>query len=148
MIDVDKLIERLEKATGPDRELDADIARAIGWSQIEGDEVGHWDTWSIPSVWVGTGQDRWLSPDGQKFDFMPHTFTASVDEALSLVPEGAVWHLMTDCGNLNRTKVGPQGNPRASIYRADERSLFIQADAATPALALCIACLRAREDTP
>lgn len=51
------LAERAEAATGPDRNLDADIMRAIGLA-------------------------------GLKADYAPHPYTASLDAAMSLVPEG------------------------------------------------------------
>lgn len=59
MSDLDELIQRLEKATGPDRELD--IAIASAWKQH------HSGRWSIVNA--------------------PY-FTSSIDAALTLVPEG------------------------------------------------------------
>ena len=107
-----ELIERLEKATGPDRVLDGHIRQLV--------------------------EPR---PPG----ILPETpcpgYTSSIDAALTLVPKDAVWHVMTDYGDLNRAKVGPAGRPSASIYNGD---YFHEADAETPALALCIAALMAR----
>lgn len=58
-----ELIERLEKATGPDREFDEAIARLAGWYI-----------------------------DGGGYTSAPR-FTASIDAALTLVPKGFNWSL-------------------------------------------------------
>lgn len=71
---------------------------------------------------------------------------ASIDAALKLLPEGAVWHMMTDYGDLQRAKVGPRENPSASIYN-DNPNIFIEEDAATPALAFCVAALKSHAAT-
>lgn len=72
---VDSLIERLEKATGPDRGLDLDIKFAMaGLRSIGG----------YRAVKISTGERvevDYLSPD----------YTGSIDAALTLVPEGSPW---------------------------------------------------------
>jgi hypothetical protein len=89
------LADRCEQAAGPDRELDAEIARFL----------------------VLTGaEDIARSRYGWSY------FTASLDAAVTLVPEGCGWMVMK-----NVAKVG----------RWPKR-------ASTPALALCAAALRAR----
>lgn len=65
------LAERVEKATGPDRELDALIAEAAGWSD----------------VWYRDGMAEGWAPGGVCEAGVPH-YTASLDAAMSLVPEG------------------------------------------------------------
>lgn len=89
-----------------------------------------------------TGPEMIWEMRGQRVRILD--YSSSLDAALSLVPEGAVWHVMTDYGDLQRAKVGPANNPSASIYSNEDRPLFIVADAATPALALTAAALRAR----
>lgn len=91
----DDLIERLEKATGSDRELDAEImmARYAG---------GKW-------------------PSGQV-----RRYTDTIDCALKLVPEG--WRSL----RFERTR---------STYGCFLDG--IDTNAATPAIALCIAALKA-----
>lgn len=67
-------------------------------------------------------------------------YTASVDAALSLVPEGY------DALDL---KFGPRGadEPKwRAIVWMPSRNVGWDADAATPALALCAAALRARSE--
>lgn len=110
----DNLIDKLERADGPDRELDQLIAV---WhrSQISGKRV------------LGVANCA--------------AYTASIDAAMTLVPEG--WQLIKiEWFNVNDS------------WRAFMRDWHIQSDtfaaktgdgqAATPALALCIAALRAR----
>jgi len=67
------ILERLKSATAASRELDAEIAKAIGYQN-----VGHHDVGS-PHLWGWYG----LSPDGDKVQIPP--FTASIDAALALV---------------------------------------------------------------
>lgn len=126
------LIERLSAATGPDRRLDAEIAAVVGA------EHG-----SREYVRIGTRSIEY-------HDEICPFYTASIDAALTLVPKDTVWHLMTDYGDLNRAKIGPVGNVRATIYRCNGAppDLFTQADGNTPATALCIAALRARTENP
>jgi hypothetical protein len=92
-----ELAERCEKATGPDRELDAAINRAI---------------------------------HGQRQ--MVFSYSNSLDAAMTLVPEEMVWFVEAYPGDHSEAAV------RWPYYDADERR------AATPALALCAAALKAR----
>lgn len=131
------LIERLEKATGPDRELDAAIGAACEIVDdfdpsvlldpvfYRGDECGRIRIYSgkiDPSV------------KHHKYTRDARPFTASIDAALTLVPEGVDWgvgHLMGW-----RYRAGIKF-PDLSTFEAD--------DYATPAIALCIAALKARQ---
>lgn len=138
------LIERLSAATGPDRELDRAIAE---------DGLGMITEWLAP-----------VNSPVMVLCFMPYrregaqppasaevpAYTASLDAAITLIPADTVWHVMTDYGDLNRAKVGPVGKPSATVYRCNDRppDVFEQADAETPALALCIAALKARQTAP
>lgn len=83
-----ELIERLEKATGPDRELGNSILFACGWTCIE----------------EGPGADRiivWEPPDGSEAARAGDAYyggdqpdpTASIDAALTLVPDKWTWNL-------------------------------------------------------
>lgn len=104
------LIARLEAATGPDRELDAEIMLAV-----------------YPALGLTmTANGNWLSKSG--IHTRVEAYTASIDAALSLVPEGWAW-CVHDVGI-------------ASLMQA---LCVVKASAATPELALCIAALRARE---
>src|SRR6476469_6834139 len=115
------LTERLERATGPDRELDALIEQAAypGGSVFIGDLL------------------RYRRPyQARGFPRVPF-YTSSIDAALTLVPEDAEWSCV----------VGHQvGEPVARIWHADQDEADMGAanTGATPAIALCIAALKAR----
>ena len=108
----DDLIARLEAATGPCRELDAAIAEAIGHT-VKYDKDHPRDTTPYYQP----------VPD---YSWQPvPTYSASIDAALTLVPEGCGFVVMGKAAKIGR-KV---------------------ATAPTPALAICIAALRARKAT-
>lgn len=123
-----ELAERCEAATGPDRELDAMIAVATDW---------RWDDWEEgESTARGQAEKHgldWLvgrAKDGMAsmWRHMPR-YTASLDAAVTLVPDG--WEY-----------TAKQEGPR-HIWAMHKRRVEV-ANAATPALALCGAALRAR----
>jgi hypothetical protein len=118
--EIDGLIERLRKATEPHRELDHEIYR-------------------LERAWQSPLEPRRLTTDTE---YTP-LYTASIDAALTLVPEGwrvshiganPLWAaaLMLDCNPKT-------GRPLCVTNGAsDEKS-------ATPAIALCIAAFEARK---
>jgi hypothetical protein len=120
MSDLQALIEKLEAATEGSRELDAEIALACGWRFNKGTVYSY----------------HWLDPQGAH-NAVPSPFTESLDAALTLVPEG--WGYQ-------------QGShPRAACKAcafcfegADDFHNQPPSFAPTPALALCIAALKAR----
>jgi hypothetical protein len=74
MADYSDLIARLEKAEGPDREIDVDILIAFGWSR-DGRHMG---------------EPRWVRPNGQQTAFNAlfgpvYHLTSSLDEVIRLV---------------------------------------------------------------
>ncbi len=109
-----ELAERCEAAMGSDRDLDADIARATGWQDVRSE---------------GYGSIRGLRPTGKREHVM--RFTASLDAAMTLVPEGWCFEV-TNYDTFARVRAAVLGSTSYS------------ADADTPALALCAAALRAR----
>ncbi len=114
----EQLLAALETATGPDRELDEAIAACIAGASRE----------VMPSGRVGYHKAGfWVSIE----PILP--YTSSIDAALTLVPENMDWRvgfshdvLENECTGFARVR-GPR------FY-----------DAATPAIALCIASLKAR----
>lgn len=126
------LIADVLAATGPDREIDADVALALGWWR---EAV----TFGIAPTQI---RRRWCPPVGQMAWHCP-AFTGSIDAALTTVPElcaveltssrdrGEWWCSLDDC--------------RASWVRKicapDEGALI---GLPTPALALLAASLKAR----
>lgn len=102
------LITRLERADGPDRELDAAI-----WCAMRGADF---DLYSqvVPNF------NEWQAL----------RYTASIDAALTLVPEGYDWAIFHTNGGLT-----------IHAWCGDRIDHFGD----TPALALCIAALRAQQ---
>lgn len=129
-----ELIERLERATGPDRELANDVLFACGWSAHE----------------IGMGDVRstvWTSPDGHDHLDGDHPDpTRSLDAALTLVPGGWAWSVHSE--SIYAT--GHHKDPRAELAQPVETQfgpgfgIRAQINAKTPAIALCIAALKAR----
>lgn len=130
MSDLDELIQRLEKATAPSRELDLAIAFHAGRIHAS---VGQFSS----CCWSAGGDEVILTyPDGKQGAYDGKEvarYTASLDAALTLVPE--------ECwaeGTLSSPATIEVHNQ--TIYQA-----LGEGRAATPALALCIAALKARK---
>ena len=117
------LIERLEAATGPDRELDEEIALVTGWG---------FDPEFLTL--------QWTSPDGQISKSLPPNFTGSIDAAMTLTPEIEKPHfpwLAVKSNNPNN----PIGC-RCEMWLDNVQNF--RGRGATIAIAVCIAALRAR----
>ena len=132
MTDTQSLIARLEQATGPDRELDADIAVAVDGGEIVW-KMANYTMESYPAR-------RHPSPHhiGGYCNAHVPSYTASIDAALTLVPSGKghdPWWML---------KAAWRGIAKAEIW-VDGKGKPFRGEAATPALAICIAALRAIE---
>jgi hypothetical protein len=115
------LIARLEAASGPSRELDEAIARHLG-APLDRHESG--DFWRLTEPWAGWSHH-----------YPMPKFTASIDNALTLVPEG--WS----------RQVGDSENrmhAQAVLGRSYPTNRNVYVEARTMPIALCIAALRAR----
>ena len=130
------LIARIESADGPSRELDAEIARSIGWGCVVRDPEaqGKYVCWR-----KHYRSGEWI---------MLPRYTASIDAALTLVPEG--WRpYSADMSIKGRTRFLIEG-PKTEWSTDDEgekcagNDWYAQGVAATPALALAAAALKAR----
>ncbi len=119
------LAERVEGLTGACRETDEAIRYAIGWRAAHG---------------------RWYSPEDaalsrrRKIGLLnfqpsqpPGPFTASLDAALGLVPSGWGWGIEAKGGACE-----------AAVFKGPSEQFIKGGFAATPALALTSAALRAR----
>ena len=128
-----ELAEHCEKAEGPDRALNALIHEATGREFV----MEYWSE-------ADTEPQRNLS-------YVP-TYTASIDAALTLVPEGWDWLVRNDVNEPTAFANVSRPDANNVLGRWDEeRQCFTgsgeghnYADAATPALALCAAALKAR----
>jgi hypothetical protein len=115
MSDLADIIERLEKAPGPDPLLDGDI----GWAVNEWiNEGGFWRRHKV------TGARERFTYCGWPL------YTHSIDAALTLVPEGWEWSLSYEAGKY--------------CCEAGDPLIGLCSEAPIPAIALCIAALRAR----
>lgn len=112
------LIARLESADGPSRELDWAIAESLGWTRCQVGQVIACYAPGDPHMKAGAPR-----------------YTASIDAALTLVPEG--WHMSVN------TTVGALLQGSAAVRDRDGGPSFASA-ASTPALALAAAALKAR----
>jgi hypothetical protein len=118
MVDLTSLIERVEKASGPDRELDVAVDLALFPDhRISGDHI---------LDRMGFGKP------------IPH-YTASLDAVMALMPDGHGWLV----GNGRTRPDEPLGG--AQICSLDGKELVAESEASTPVLALLSAILRARQ---
>lgn len=120
MTDLQELIERLEKAAGPDCQLDEAIA-----------------------CFIAPTHPKHGNPIGTLY---PKKFTASIDAALTLVPDGCVWAL--NFASMV-TIIKPTNDPVLGILHGRTVGQWpIDQDESerdvTPAIAICIAALKAR----
>jgi len=136
------LIEKLEALDGPSREVDAEIAKAVGWT-VE----------TYTGERSRTRRKAWRDADGDRRMRTPD-FTASIDAALTLVPEG--WRIGLEdpgIGDLDFFEAWcwpyedswePDWHLGQQGYR-DHPNGTIDQNKASRAIALCIAALKARE---
>lgn len=125
--DLLKLADRVEALSGPDRKVDELIERAVG-------------TYSAFRYYT-------LGDDDQP-DYIPTRYTASLDAAETLVPGGENGRWNTGKFNTNAKKCTAQVAVEDEIFIETGslgRGLKVRSSAiaATPALALCAAALRA-----
>ncbi len=132
-----ELADRCERVTGPDRKLDAEVAAALQLGFNLPDWALRWT-----AEWKPTfgGRVVLMHDDGTLGPYFSSAkFTASLDDAMILVPEGWEWGV----GRKDAT-----GKPWAWVGLPLPKKVdwepMLPANAATPALALCAASLRAR----
>lgn len=137
MVGHESLIERLEAASKGSREMDAEIDCVVrdrmthkllppGFTMTRGDDaIENTSIARAPYI----HRDRGPAPN----------FTTSIDAAITLVPEG--WDYCVRGGYSGVGVVWVQ-------FMASPGRDFISVEAATPALALCIAALKAISGTP
>lgn len=126
-----ELIERLEKVTGPDRELDAAIhERAVGLRMYD-------------SIYERGGDlclRYYADSTGPSYRRLPR-YTESMDDAVTLVPEGLAWTLGQNVHHrywqARINNLDDDGRPQSIGYSG------LKGNRTAP-LALCIAALKAR----
>lgn len=134
------LIERLEKATGSDRELDARIELSrrkllFGAAAVAGAAIGG----AVPEGWIGGIGDQPIKAPA---------YTADLGAALTLVPKGfdALIYVNEASAPMGSHGGAVVRQPCDSGSKKDRGEICVSVhNKATPAIALCIAALRARE---
>lgn len=116
MADYSDLIARLEKAEGPDRQIDVDIYQRLRPVDIEALRKMH-DAGDVSGYWF------WMSDS---------PYTASLDAAIAL-KDAVLPRYRWSCGNWNV----------AGSVLSPDRNNDQRAEAETPAIALLIATLKA-----
>lgn len=114
------LIEKLKAATGPCRHLDQDIFDAVTGGVCGPENSVFWRPESMSSR-------------------LPIAFTASLDDAVKLIPPGMFWLI----GHGRDRPDEPIGGAQV-FMPGDEEIPLGEGEAATAALAVCIAALEAR----
>lgn len=127
----EELIARLEAATGPDRELDARIIHAL-WDS-ERDLMALVDEWDGDWGVVAFELAKYIPC----FEHNSTRLTGSIDAALTLLIPGTLWGIGEMEMGVFCNLVWPQPD-------GDYVGGGIEAKSATPAIALCVAALRAR----
>lgn len=122
------LIEKLEQATGPDRALDAAITVVLDIREewLRSDDrplVASADDKGCPTARLGHVSAGKFGPG-----FEAPRYTASIDAALTLVPEGSTWDLTFDDYLIACVGSGHNTGKHDTA----------------PAIALCIAALKSR----
>jgi hypothetical protein len=139
------LADRCEKATGPVRALDVEILVAIDWREPEWEEGERTAREMAERHGLPWLVSRAVEGYNSTWRHLPR-LTASIDAAMTLVPEG--WVLQPGLSEYNqRSWYCGLRSERGAGGRFHTAS---KAPCATPALALCAAALRARaaQDQP
>lgn len=128
MWQLSELAHDCERLEAPNVGMDANIEFAIGnWSLVQ------FDAWQYYQM-CGESANPPLTNPGD-----PRPFTSSIEEANKLVPEG--WEVSLYWGY-------PNSKPEAQLENQAIRDVFgvpVVGQAATPAIALCAAALRAND---
>lgn len=140
--DLSSLIERIEKSEGADREIDALIYHDLLGFCRHARKVRTGAQSDTGFDCLDCGADSWGNksrnggyPAGQGLHDSAPRYTASIDAAMTLVPEGFTGLIPVRGGKLEEAWLWPTDGTMMKGFRVS---------AATPALALCAAALRAR----
>ena len=116
-----------------------DLATLI--AKLEAATEGSWELDNV--IWRFGWEHKWFEPSWRyDAEDPPYYYTQSVDAALTLVAPKADWSLLQVHGQERPSEASVYTRP---YMQADDELHAKFAAAATPALALCIAALKARE---
>lgn len=130
------LIERLQEARKGKRAFDGQITVAVrAMKTSRGTTIPDWVDRNYPE-WHSE-EDGTVFATKNGFNWQPLHYTTSIDDALTLMPKGSLW-----------SACDMEHGPFAQVIRPMPDGGFVGglsgAEAHTPALALCIAALKAR----
>jgi hypothetical protein len=120
------LIAHLEKATGPDRDLDAKIWRAVDPEAVM-EKCGFRGLKYAGHIYAPNEKTEYIMTMAA---MRAPVFTASIDAALTLVPVGKDWHIEM-CDGCALAAIGERIDIAFEPHKV-------------PAVALCIAALKSR----
>ena len=130
---LEALLNRVLEGTGPDRELDAEIACAVNGFTMHEDSNpgdGHFAFWhGKPWESLCSNCSGW-----------PHYTGPGLDAALTLLPEGRDWHVQS---NPSAGACWASISPAKHDLKLREWGSGMM-KAATPARAIIAACIKAR----
>jgi hypothetical protein len=140
MTELLKLAERCEAASGPDRRLDAEIGAAVRAMPMNDPDA--WISgWPHPFIAAPQFKGSIAAPNnagGIVCHWEARDYTASIDAAMTLIAADVFFH-------VSRFSPECDGRGQAHVYPNRGIGDDYEAEAATPALALCAAALRARD---
>lgn len=138
MAEIEKLIERLEKLTGPCRKTDANIAEFLGYSLASyfAAPVNGEHPWYAPVPPEKEGDDDFIAERVT----LPR-FTSSIDAALTLVTNGLAWACAPHWDEREHRLYKPYDgrDPKHRQHWPEWQGIHKH-----DAIALCIAALKAR----
>lgn len=135
------LAARVEALTGPSKEVDRAVARVVGWFRVEPRHSrNRYGGWIAPDDFIGAYRDGSPMLDGLHGTTIwrdPPSWTASVDAVLALIArELPGWGWSVTSRRLKEA-FACVNEPNAVVE-------IVRGEAATPALALLSAALRAK----
>lgn len=146
------LIAALEKAEGPSRELDAHIgALTCSLPECPAEWLANWKGPFAAFCW---GAHGWrvaaMQDNGDRaVHWEPPHFTASINAALTLVPEGWRWNVSNRASSPHTGRAHVENRELHFIgmggMTPNPKLRWYECTAATTAIAVCIAALKAGE---
>lgn len=146
------LLSQLEAATEGSAALDRLIAREFGWHRVEPRFTrSKHGAWIAPEDFCGVYSDGSPKLDGlhgTTMHFGPPRYTTNLQDAVSLVPEGWTWQVSNRAPKPHKGRAYIHNGELQFVGGGQARNAAYQGfedTAVTPALALCIAIIKAHE---
>lgn len=137
------LAARIERAEGPDRALDAEIAAAADWRAPDWELGDLTPAWAVEKHGLEWLVDRVNNSSNSVWRFLP-AFTGSIDAAMQLVPEGwsvGIGHLP---GASWKIRAHLRDHRPQSLTKEGWSHIWVEGHHSTFACSLAAAAIRAR----